>query len=322
MTSSQSLNDWDVTTKSTLVSIGTHSLFFSISGPPRRPHEPIVVVFTGSGDCGASWVAVERLVSPFARILIYDRSGLGRSEDGPNRAVATVAAEELHLALESAGIRPPFVLCAHSYGGVVAREFLHRWPDAVVGMVLAEAATEHQSRYFRVRDPNMDAVAGDLNFARVTGLRDDAKLSREEWRTRAAQFARGAPTAEKERKGFFEVCDTLREKKQFERQAFGTKPLSVIRCNNKKDQERIYQKGVEAGNGTEEQRRAFRELLDSWEEMDAVLKEEQLLLSQNSRLVHLPDCGHNVQLIRPDVVADEVRWVLERSIEGRKASNL
>src|SRR5437016_7316307 len=104
MVPSQPVNDWDIATKSGLVSIGTHSLFFSISGPPRRPHEPVVVVFAGSGDCRASWVAVERL---------YDRSGLGRSEDGPNRAIATVAAEELHLALGNAGIPAPFILCAH-----------------------------------------------------------------------------------------------------------------------------------------------------------------------------------------------------------------
>ena len=66
----------------------------------------------------------------------------------------------------------------------------------------------------------------------------------------------------------------------------------------------------EEGNGTEEERGRFRELLDRWEESDRGLKEEVLGLSGNSRMVILEDCGHNVQLVRPDVVAGEVEWVV------------
>lgn len=40
---------------------------------------------------------------------------------------------------------------------------------------------------------------------------------------------------------------------------------------------------------------------------DQSLKREQLRLSMNSRLRNVPDCGHNVHLARPDVVAEEVR---------------
>lgn len=36
---------------------------------------------------------------------------------------------------------------------------------------------------------------------------------------------------------------------------------------------------------------------------------EQLLLSLNTHSVHLPGCGHNMHLIRPDIVA-EIQWVL------------
>lgn len=88
--------------------------------------------------------------------------------------------------------------------------------------------------------------------------------------------------------------------------------MSVIRCNGARDYERIYEKGVEVGNGSVQQRQAFRELLDRWGSLDQELKEEQLQLSSNSKMVHLPDCGHNVHLIRPDVVAEQIEWVLEQ----------
>jgi poly(3-hydroxybutyrate) depolymerase len=107
----------------------------------------------------------------------------------------------------------------------------------------------------------------------------------------------------------------LAAKKQFEKQAMGNIPLSVIRCNGKSDYQKIYDAGVQAGNGTQEERNAFRDLLTRWDEVDGDLKEEQLRLSSNTHYVYLPDCGHNIQLIRPDVVAEEVKWILANLVE-------
>jgi hypothetical protein len=121
---------------------------------------------------------------------------------------------------------------------------------------------------------------------------------------------------------FVEVCETLAEKKQYELQAMAGKPVSIIRCNSARDYWRIYEKGVEVGNGTEEERRAFWELLNTWDEVDKDLKEEQVRLSSKTHSVHLPDCGHNVQLVRPDVVAEEIRWVLENAVNNDEGAAL
>ncbi|KAK2779488.1 hypothetical protein FQN52_002421 [Onygenales sp. PD_12] len=308
--------DWNKHPISSLVPIGTHSLYLSISGPPRQPNTPVIIVFAGAGETTRSYPVLERLVSPFARILLYDRSGLGRSDDSPSRSTAATAAAELNAALEVTGIHPPYILVAHSYGAIVARELLHLRPDDVAGMVLAEASTERQHLFFKIPDPNMLAVIGDLKVAQVTGLREDSKLSRDEWRARAAEVARGMEALRAEGESFVEVCETLAEKRQFHRRVMGERPVSVIRCNGKRDYERLYVKGVEVGNGTEEERRVYRELLDGWEEVDKWLKEDQMRLSSNCHLVHVPDCGHNVQLVRPDVIAQEVRWVLENMVVG------
>jgi pimeloyl-ACP methyl ester carboxylesterase len=221
-------------------------------------------------------------------------------------------ARELHSLLDAMNLHAPLVLVAHSYGAIIAREFFHLYADEVVGMVLADGATERQPDYFRVPDENIAAVLGKLNWAQATGLRDDARLSRDEWRERAIDVTRGVVAAQAEADPYVEVCRTLREKKQPQNRAMGDRPVSVIRCNGARAYERIYERGVEAGNGTAQQRRAFRELLDRWDSMDQELKEEQLKLSSNSKLVYLPDCGHNVHLIRPDVVAEEIEWVLEQ----------
>jgi pimeloyl-ACP methyl ester carboxylesterase len=300
-----------------MISIGTHSLWTSITGPPCKPQEPIIIILTGAGDVASSYTVIERLVSPFARIFLYDRSGLGRSETGPNRVSAVAAAVELHTLLQETHVsQQPLLLVAHSYGAIVAREYLHLHPEMVAGMVLSEGSTERQSEYFQIPDPNIIALLGSLNFAQVTGLKADSKLTRDEWRARAIDISKGTVAAQAEAAGFVEVCATLGAKEQYKKRALDDKPLSVIRSNSAREYERIYKAGVEAGNGTEEQRADFRRLLDRWDEMDREIKEEQLQLSSNTRLVHIPECGHNVHLVRPDVVCEEIRWVRDKILSN------
>jgi pimeloyl-ACP methyl ester carboxylesterase len=303
-----------------MISINTHRLYLSISGPPRRkPPDPIIVFIAGAGDVASSYCAVQRLVASFSPLVLYDRSGLGRSECNPNtpNPTATSAAAELHTLLTTANVPPPLILAAHSYGAIIAREYLHLYSSDVAGMVLMDASTERNIELFQNPDLDLNAMVGNLRFAEVTGLRAAAQLSREEWKVRAMDIARGMATSQAEAMARDEVCRALAEKEQFKKQALGDRPLSVIRCNGLMDYRRLYEKAVEAGNGTEAQRAAFRELLEKWDGMDDEMQEEQLRLSRRSRVVHLPDCGHNVHLIRPEIVAEEIRWVREQ-ILGRK----
>ena len=250
---------------------------------------------------------------------MYDRSGLGQSETRPPQIpiehAATLAAEELRELLDAAGIPGPYVLVAHSAGGIIAREFLELRNDDIVGMVMVDASQERQSQYFKIPDENWTAVQGDMNFASVTGLRADSVLSRDEWRTRAIQIGSGAKAGAAEAGAFVEVCETLGAKRQFERQIMGERPVCVIRANSARDYWRIYEEGVRVGNGTVEQQKSFRELLEKWDGFDEELQVEQLSLSKKTRFVRLEDCGHNIQLIRPDVVEEGLQWVLKNLVQ-------
>lgn len=304
--------DWSVHTGSAMVSLGTHRLSVTVNGPPRSSQDPLVIVLPGAGDVASSYTALSPVVSRFARILVYDRAGLGRSEPGPQSPTAVSAASELRSLLRAMNMHPPFLLVGHSYGAIVAREFLHLHGGDVAGMVLVDGSTERQCDYFQIPDPNINAVLGELKVAQVTGLRDESKLSRDEWRARAIDYSRGVVAAQAEADSFVEVCQTLGAKKQFQTRAMGHKPLSVIRCNGARDYERIYQAGVAVGNGTIQQQSAFRDLLDQWETNDHQLKAEQLQLSSKTHFVYQPECGHNIHLVRPEVVAEEIQWVLQQ----------
>ncbi|KAA8641791.1 hypothetical protein EYZ11_004964 [Aspergillus tanneri] len=304
------------------VSIGSHSLFLSLSS--QDAHASSLVVFlAGAGDVAASFGPLARLVGVFAPVMRYDRSGLGRSEQGPHRPTATRAATELHQLRVVAHLEVPFILVAHSYGAIVAREYLHQYPNEVAGMVLVDASTERQGNFVQaIHQDAIAAVLGNMNFAQVTGLRAQAQLSRDEWRTRAADISRSLSTWQAESALLHEVCDTLGQKDQYRTRALGAKPLVVLRARPSQDYERIYAAGVAAGQGTEAQRAAFRDLLDRWDAWNQETQAAQLQLSSMHRLVDVPDCGHHVHLIRPELVAAEVRWVYNQILDSQGLSNL
>uniref|UniRef100_A0A093XUW6 Uncharacterized protein YqjL n=1 Tax=Talaromyces marneffei PM1 TaxID=1077442 RepID=A0A093XUW6_TALMA len=336
------LSKWENSSSlSSLVSIGTHRLFVSLSGPLRRArlqitssdigpvagynttwtNDPVVIIFPGAGESSSSWPRVQESVSHFARILLYDRTGLGKSERRTNtnnkdnanpKGAAIIAAEELCLLLDAIRISGPYVLVAHSYGAIVAREFLHSRSSQVAGMVLAEASTERQPEYFRLPDPNMMAVMGSLKFSAVTALRTNAQMSPDEWRTRAIEMGQSAPAIEAEVAGYRTVCRQLSENNQFNDRVLGNKPLGVIKCQSFRDYEKLYEAGVEAGNGTVEQRQSFRDLLDRWDAYSEELQREQLQLSSNVRWMEVSGCGHNINILRPEVIVQEIQWVLGR----------
>jgi len=56
---------------------------------------------------------------------------------------------ELHTLLDKAGIKPPFVLVGHSYGGWLVRLYASTYPAEVAGMVLVEAGADNPRRILR-----------------------------------------------------------------------------------------------------------------------------------------------------------------------------
>jgi pimeloyl-ACP methyl ester carboxylesterase len=80
------------------------------------------------------------------RVVVYDRAGIGWSDPaGRGWGTCDDRAEELRGLLDAAGIEPPYVLLAHSMGGIFARRFAVRYPDAVAGMVLVDSSHENQA---------------------------------------------------------------------------------------------------------------------------------------------------------------------------------
>lgn len=107
------------------------------------------------------------------------------------------------------------------------------------------------------------------------------------------------------------------EEEQYRRQILGDAPLSVVRGNTLrlKQDEWVKAAAMARTPAQREQLEPQRLMLEQWENEDERLKKKQLGLSRRSRFAQVKDVGHHVIRERPDVVAEEVKWVMQE-IEG------
>ncbi|MCJ1387995.1 hypothetical protein MMC18_000839 [Xylographa bjoerkii] len=306
-------SEWQSGEKSGLVSIGTHKLFASIAGPTRKAGDPLVVVVTGLGSSIRSWPAVLRGCSRFARIMAYDRTGLGRSEKAPTPSPRTgqAIAEELSALLKAMHLEPPYVLVAQSYGGILARMFVAQRPKDIVGLCLLDTNQERTYIDRPIDHELLGIMMSGINYSEVIGIKKNDKFSDEEWETMAKGGDDDGEYAGLEIQDFMSSADALAAHKQFEHQVLGNYPVSVVKANTIRELNAILQAATEKGNGTEEQRAQVAKEFGTFDAADEILQREQLRLSSQSRLHVAESSGHNVQIYEPDVVVNEIKWIMD-----------
>ena len=128
-----------------MVDIGHHRLHVQISGR-RVDAGPTVILEAGLAATSLSWALVQPGIAEFAQVASYDRASLGWSGDATRPATAQNAAIDLHLLLQSANLRAPYILVGHSFGGLIARSFQQTHPDQVAGLVLVDPVVRAQWR--------------------------------------------------------------------------------------------------------------------------------------------------------------------------------
>jgi len=101
---------------------------------------PTVILVSGLDDFSVMWSSVQPEIAKVARVCSYDRAGLGWSEASPSPRTSANMVKELHTLLVNANVEGPYVLVGHSFGGALARLYVHTYPDEVVGLVLVDAA--------------------------------------------------------------------------------------------------------------------------------------------------------------------------------------
>jgi pimeloyl-ACP methyl ester carboxylesterase len=100
---------------------------------------PTVVLEAGFGGSTANWRDVQPQIGRMTRTCSYDRAGSGNSVAQPGVHDAGDQIADLQRLLDAAGIRPPYVLVGHSYGGLLVSLFANAHPAETAGVVLVDA---------------------------------------------------------------------------------------------------------------------------------------------------------------------------------------
>ena len=280
-----------------------------------REHDgPTVVLEAGAMAPGLVWEPVQDAIARFARVVSYDRAGLGWSERSPRARTAPEMADELAGLLAAAAVPAPYVLVGHSVGGTIVRVFAHRHRDLVAGMVLLDASHEDQFerapaalRDFMIsmstRMPAVFAVLRQLVRAGIVAVRPSlvpASLGPLPAGTVAAIRARIASepavvaTMAEEMRGVDAGNDAVRA---LGIRSLGPVPLVVVSHGRPE--------GVPPQFGPE--------IAAAYEALWQELQVAQLALSPIGRRIVADGIGHNVPTEAPALVVDVVREVVAAS---------
>lgn len=304
------------------VPLSTHSAYMTIRGPPRTsPKQPIVLIQCGAADCSSSFVATTRLIANFARVITYDRAGLGKSSNAHEPPNAANRAKQLHELLEKVDVKPPFVLVGHSLGGLLIPYYLTTFrPGDIAGVVFIDSPCTSAFKA-RMLTPSLlgcldpRTPEGERKYEEVIGIDQFKDVLTDAERAEIAADRATSSGVREELQMAMQIgkqADDL-SPVLYEKQVLGQHRMSVLWGGILGDFQRVLRYAEVHGHGTEDERQEMKEFLADWGKTENVKQRERLQLAMGGygRLVQVTDgATHELQLTRPDIIAQEVRWVL------------
>ncbi len=118
-----------------------------------------VILEAGFGRDLGVWRGVAPVLARSAKVVAYSRAGHGKSDPRPEAPTIAARTGELEQLIATAGLKPPFILVGHSYGGFLIRSYAARHPEQVAGMVFVDPSDEQ----FNVELRKLDAAGVDTD---------------------------------------------------------------------------------------------------------------------------------------------------------------
>ena len=107
--------------------------------------EPTIVLVSGAGVSLQGWEPLYPAIEQLGTVFAWNRFGMQGSDAPPERQTGTIVLASLRELLGYSGLKPPYVLVAHSLGGLFANLYARLYPEQVAGVLFLEA-THPQDR--------------------------------------------------------------------------------------------------------------------------------------------------------------------------------
>lgn len=290
-----------------LVDIGGYKLHLYKTGIDSGP---TVILDMGLGGNLLYWGQVQEEISKFARVVSYDRGGLGWSDKSPKERTSENITEELHILLQTAKIPGPYILVGHSFSGINARIFANKYPDEVLGVILVDSTHEEQISKLPAQKDFLSVMLSHeasypilVGLAGVGGARIYNHLTYEYTipdKLRDMIIATNSTTE------FMEACisewSMFPDNLEYVRktgQNLQNKPLIVITAGLKPTDHNCAQRGF---YGPE-----CQNAYDTWQ----FLQKDLVSKSTIGKQIIVEESGHNIPIDAPHVIVDAVRAMIK-----------
>lgn len=103
-----------------------------------------IIFESGLGHGSEDWTLIQPEISKIAKTFSYDRIGIGNSDATKSKQTCQVQVRALHKLLDKVKAKGPYIIVAHSIGGLNARVFAATYPKEVAGIIFVDCSHENQ----------------------------------------------------------------------------------------------------------------------------------------------------------------------------------
>ena len=117
---------------------GTKIEIFTAGLENNQNEKPVIVFENGMASKYGNWETVINEVSKTSAIFSYNRPRIGESENDSIPPTTTHIVENLRKMLLEKGLKPPYLLVSHSFGGAYIRSYASYYPDEIAGLIFVD----------------------------------------------------------------------------------------------------------------------------------------------------------------------------------------
>ena len=129
------------------VSVGAYSLNVARFGKEQGGHTVVALAGIGMGDFPVVARRMTAHLEDDNSVVFVDRAGYGLSDDTGREMTLEHIVKAYRAALKNAGIEPPYVLLAHSIGGMYASWWTGKYPGEIEAAVFLDGTQLSESAY-------------------------------------------------------------------------------------------------------------------------------------------------------------------------------
>lgn len=121
------------------ITVNGHKVETLTSGSQNiKSDKPAVVFENGMAGSFGSWDTVAAEISKTNVVFRYNRPRIGESEDDSLPPTTGHIVDNLRKMLLQKGLKPPYMLVSHSFGGAYIRSFASMHPEEIAGLVFVD----------------------------------------------------------------------------------------------------------------------------------------------------------------------------------------